>query len=300
MITALSDPAVVPGAKGWLKATPLEKYSSLHELSLTGLIGLDRFLPDKKFYVQFDFNLHTPFHPLPEAYLIFQTQDADKAPKQANSCYSITDFNRWRMDISSYNSFQNYLDSLIRWHRCNFNKSEKNFAAAGCTVSMIKGDWSQYVDAVYGLYANVARKHNDKLYDLHFFRMLAKREDSQLLCAWLNGNMIGMFVLIEELPTLHSICCGLDYEHTSESYAYSWLNYELVRLAIESQKYQFVDVGMTADDSKKLIGFSPIPSRMDLYTNGVITRGVLRIAHALTTARITPDAKIKFNLRRNE
>lgn len=297
MTTTLSEPVLVPGAKGWLQATPLEKYSSLHELSFTGLIGLDRFLPDKKFYVQFDFNRHTPFQMHPDAYLIFQTQDADLPPKHSDCCYSITEFNRWRINIGSYDTFQKYLDSLIRWHLCNFKKSEKKFAESGCTVSMVEGDWSQHVDDVYRLYANVAKKHNDKLYDHHFFQLLAKQDDTKLLCAWLNGNMIGVFVLLEELPTLHSICCGLDYEHTSESYAYSWLHYELIRLAIESQKYQFVDVGLTADDSKKLIGFTPVPARMDLYTNGVITRGLLRGIHALTTARITPNAKIKFKLR---
>jgi len=297
MAVLSKEPQVIPGEKGWIETTPLEKYASIHELSLAGLMGFSNAWPDRHFFIQFDFNMHTPFQIDPKAYLSFHTQDADKAPALNGCCYSISEFNRWRLNIEAFSTFDEYLSSLIRWHRCNYSKSEKSFKKMDCEISIISGDWSEYVDAVYRLYTNVARKHGHKLYDRHYFEILAKREDSLLISAWHKGEMIGHFVLIEELPTLHSICCGLDYERSSESYSYSWLHYELVRFAIQAQKYHNIDVGLTADNSKKLIGFVPVLSRMDLYTNGVVTRGLLRVAHAVSRAKITPDAKVKFHLR---
>jgi hypothetical protein len=283
--------------QGWVTARPLENYSSMHELSLTDLIGWKFAWPQKHFFVAFNFNLHTPLQFHPQAYLTFQTCDEDKPPSHPNCCFSINEFKRWRIDISSYSSFNQYVRSLIRWHRCNYTKSEKTFRNYGCEVTLIEEDWTRHVDTVYRLYNKVALRHTDKLYDLKFFQEAAKRNDYKLLCAWYEGEMIGMFLLQDEMPTLHSTCCGFDYDHSSASYAYTWLHYALIQRAIEAKKYQFVDIGLTADESKKAIGFKSIPARMDIYANGFITRGLLRAASSLVTATITPDSSLKLRLR---
>ena len=291
------DEEILSNKKGWVTSCPLVNYSSLHELSLGGLLGCDLKWPSKHFFLELNFNLHTPLEFHPEAFLTLHTQDDSKPPSHPNCCFSITDFKRWRVDITPYSSFDDYLRSLIRWHRCNYAKSEKNFINYGCEVTFIEEDWTQHVDTVYRLYCNVARRHNDKLYDLPFFQTAAKRSNYKLICAWFEGQMIGMFLLQEELPTLHSTCCGFDYTHSSPSFAYSWLHYALIRHAIKAKKYQTVDIGLTADESKKVIGFEPVPARMDVYTKGVITHSLLRAASYLVTAKITPDSKLKFRLR---
>lgn len=283
-------------AKGWGKSIPLENYSSLHELSLTGLLGWEIKRPQNHFLVEFNFNLHTPFTIHPEAYLTFHTRDALKPQAAPNCCFTITEFKRWRIEIGSFSSFEDYLSNLKRWHRCNYIKSEKIFKNHGAEWSFIEQDWSNYAEDVYRLYYNVARKHGEKLYDLNFFQTAARRSDYKLVCAWFEGKMIAVFVLQEELPTLHSICCGLDYNHSTESYAYSWLNYAMIERAIEAKKYQSIDIGLTADESKRMIGFEPISAQMDIYSKGKITRNVLHFASSLLTAKITPEGQLKFGL----
>lgn len=310
--TGLEQKSLTP-PKGWVTAMPLENYSSLHELSLLPLLGVNIPWPRKRFFLQFNFNLHTPLTMHPQAFLIFDTRDVSAIPAEGASssvlqeslaahrltrCYSIADLKRWRLDIAAYRSMHDYLDATVRWHRCNHAKSSKIFSQYGCEISFIEGDWTAHAERVYYLYANVAGRHGDWLYDLNFFKEAAKRPDYHLICAWYGGEMVGVFVLQEELPTLHSICCGFDYVHSSASYAYSWMHYALIEHAIASQKYQNIDVGLTADESKKSIGFEAVPTRMDIYCTNPLISSLLRRCARFTSATITPAAKLKVSLKR--
>lgn len=105
---------------------------------------------------------------------------------------------------------------------------------------------------------------------------------------------VGVFIIQEEHPTLHSICTGFDYCHSSASFAYSWMHYAFIAYAIEANKYQDVDVGLTADEAKKTIGFKPIQVFMDIYSSSLLTRGFLRAISRYVTATITPNSKVKF------
>jgi predicted N-acyltransferase len=259
--------------KGWLKAVPLEKYSSLNELSLGQLIGLP--LLDKRFFLQFSFNLHTPLTIDPRAYLTFEMRDASRSPSYEKCCYSIKDFNRWRLDIQGYKTLADFLKDCKSAQRNKFKKSKKVFFQYGCTTEYIEKDWSHYASQVYKLYSNVAERHGNWLYDLTFFEECAKREDYSLLIVWHEGEMIAMGVLQKEHTTLHSICGGFDYVHSSPCYAYSWLNYLFIELAIVSGRYKEIDVGITANIAKKNIGYKPVPSRLDVYSKSLITRGIL-------------------------
>lgn len=276
-----------------MRISPLENFSSLHETSLREEIGWKIKWPSKHFFLQFSFNLHTPLKFHPRAYMIFHTKDAD-SPKSPDCCFSITHLTRWRLDISSYQSINDYLDASIRWHRCNYAKSKKSFLDYGCEISFIEEDWSEYAERVYGLYDNVAQRYQHRLYNLSYFQEIAKRADYKLVCAWFEGKMIGVFVLQEELPTLHSICAGLDYQHSSASYAYSWMHYALFDRAIAAKKYQNIDVGFNSDEAKKTIGFKPVLSRIDIYSQGKVTRKVLKIFSRFFTATITPEAKLRL------
>lgn len=277
-----------------MKVSPLENFSSLHETSFMEELGWKINVPCKHFFMQFSFNLHTPLKIDPRAYLILHTKDADSDPIAPDCCFIITNLTRWHLDISSFRSMDDYLKSMIRWHRCNYNKSNKHFLDYGCEISFIERDWSEYAECVYQLYDNVARRYNHKLYNLAFFQEIAKRPDYKLVCAWFEGKMIGVFVLQEELPTLHSILSGLDYLHSSASYAYTWMHYALFEHAIAAQKYQNIDVGFNSDEAKKAIGFQPVLSRIDIYSKGRVTRWVLKVFSRFVNATITPEAKLKL------
>lgn len=283
--------------QGWVKAVPLHNYSSLHELSLTKRIGWGESLAKLSILIQLDANFHSEKIDLhPKAFLAIKTLDASK-PLIPGCCFSVTNLMRWRVDIQQFSTFKEFLDSLIRWHKCNYKKSEKTFREYGGTITYVERDWSEYVDVVYKLYEKVAVLHGDKLYDISFYRELAKRPDYKLLCAWHNGEMIGTFILQDEGTILHSMCCGMDYNHSSKSYAYSWMHYELIRIAIESKKYTHVDVGLTANNSKREICFEPISSRMDVYAKGRVTRFMLKCLSKFVTATIDSEAQLKFQLR---
>lgn len=274
-------------------AKPLENHSSLEEFSVTNWMGLGIW-PKLSKYVQFDFNIETPLKIHPKAFLVFKTVDADR-PSLPDKSFSITQIIRWRLEITAYSTFEEFLNSSKRWHRCNYKKSKRIFEDYGATVSLIEDDWTRYAEEAYALYSNVAKHHNDQLYDLSFFRTAAKRGDHSLICAWFEGKMVGMFVLQKECKILHSICCGMDYNHSTKCYVYSWLSYELIRHTIESQKFTTIDVGMSANDSKEAIGFKPIPSRMDIYARGRLGHYFLKGLSRFVTATITSDAKLKIN-----
>lgn len=281
--------------KMWVTASPLTNHSSLNTLSLGRLIGAEKWVA-WPLVIELDFNIVTPFTMDPKADLAFKLIDANKQ-KEENSCFSITQITRWRTDISPFKSFDDFIASLARWHRNNYTKSKRLFLDYGCTATYHTCDWSEYAKTAYRLYVNVARSHGDRLYDLNFFQECATRGDYHLLAAWHEGQMIGMFVLQEEPGILHSICCGMDYHHSSKCFFYSWLSYNLYRIAIESGKYHTVDVGMTADQAKCQIGYTPIPSRMDIYAKGFFTRNFLRCASKFITATIGSDAQLKFKLK---
>lgn len=285
-------------SKGWLTAIPLENFSSLHELSLPGLLNLNFSSPKTNFYVQFSFNLHTPLTIHPNAFLTFHARKSDTPPAVAKPSYSFINLNRWALDISSYKTVDDFLSNIARWHRCNFLKSKKVFEEYGCSMSFITGDWSEYAEIAYTLYENIARRHGDKLYDLLFFKTISQRPDYKICCAWFENKIIGILVLQEEYPTLHSIFCGFDYEHSSKCYAYSWMHYALIEHAIKMQKFQAVDVGLSADEAKKAIGFKPTPFNMDIYSKSKLTRGFLRAISPFISTTLTPKATISCSWNR--
>ncbi|MFC2049391.1 hypothetical protein ACFLR2_01805 [Chlamydiota bacterium] len=276
-----------------MKTIPLENFSFLQELSLAELVGWNIGGPGR-ILLQYSFNLHTPLKIDPSAHFTIQAIDADIPPSAPNCCFSMTELIRWRLDISSYRSFDSYLGAMKRWHRSNYKNAQKHFFSAGCETSFIEGDWSEHAERVNQLYTNVARRYQHRLYTLPFFQEIAKHPDYKLLCAWFQGEMIGVIVLEEEMTTLHSLLCGLDYHHSSTSYAYSWMHYVLFEHVIGLQKYHNVDVGFSSDAAKKTIGFSPILSRMDIYSKGQITRKALEFFSRYVSATVTSDGKVKF------
>ena len=280
-----------------MRVSPLENFSSLHEFSFFELFGWNIRWPGEHFVMQFSLNLHTPLKMHPRACVTLDTRDVDAPPSAEDCCYSITGLKSWRLDISSYGSLDDYLDTTLRWHRCNYSKSKKKFLNYGCTITLIEREWTEHAERVNHLYSNVAKRYQHKMYNLQYFQEIAKRPDYKLLCAWFEGEMIGVFVLQEELPTLHSVLSGLDYHHSSISYAYSWMSYVLLDYAIALQKYQNVDVGFNSDKAKRMVGFRPILSRIDIYSKGRVTRQLFKMISRFVSATITADAKLKLNWR---
>lgn len=263
-----------------MKAIPLENFSSLSEMAW--------------FNLQYSFNLHTPLTIHPLAYMTFEMRDAALKPSCEKCCYSIA-VTRWRLDISEYKTIECFLKGCNSRQRNKYRKSKRVFFGYGCRTEYQENDWYSLIPQVYKLYCNTAKRYGTALYDLSFFEKCAKKSDCSLLTAWYKEEMIGMTILQKEGTTLHSICGGFDYVHSSPSYVYSCLNYALIETAILSGKYNEVDVGMTADVAKSNIGYHPIPSRLDVYTKSPLTRTLLTTIAPYIKTRLDTNGKLKLS-----
>jgi predicted N-acyltransferase len=280
-----------------LSAIPLEKYSSLHKVSLLKLPGIN-ISPAYTFI----FNLQTTPLPGIRSQLIFSLRDCSAAPILENPDYCINNLTRWRLNLAAYSSFDDFLQKIKRSHFRKYRETLKTFAHYGTTLSLIEDDWSQHADVVYQLYLKVAKRHGKALYDLNFFRTIAKLKEYKLLCVWREDAIVSALVIIDEEPVLHSMVCCLDYEHSKKCHAYSRMHYELIRLGIESKKYAMIDIGLTADKAKSLMDFQPISSRMDIYAQNVMLKAILRMLSRFTMATINEQSKfeLSFSLTRNK
>ena len=144
--------------------------------------------------------------PCSEALLSIHLRDAVKPQEDAD--FSITGCARWQLDVSPFNFFSDFLETMNSKHYHQYMRTEKNFVESGATISRVDGDWSDHVDAAYLLYERVATKHGTKMYDKNFFYEISKLPQYKLICAWYQGSIIGMNLLIEEEPIFHSICGG--------------------------------------------------------------------------------------------
>lgn len=280
----------------WISAKPLEGKASLHEVSLWDYRRLGFILKHFHFVVGFYCNNHLPLSEHPQVLLTLHVRDADQASQVPHSDFCINSLQRWRLESSQFDSFLDYVNQLNHKHYHNFAHAQKIFDHYGATISCIEGDWSECAEDVYKLYTKVATKHGAKLYDCEFFRLIAKRKDYKLIYAQYQGTIIGAIVFVEEPPTMHSMCCGLDYMHSTKSFAYSKMHYEFIRLAIE-KKFTYADVGVTADQSKRILGFQPVPTAIDLCVHHWLLRSLLRFTKCFMAASITPEAKIKIHFR---
>jgi hypothetical protein len=273
-------------------AIPLEKYSSLHELPLLRLLGIkSRKSPCIK--MAFNFNLQTPMQDQTKAQVTFSVRESDtKNPVDSDFC--IKNLVRWRLNLSDYESFTDFLKKIKRKNYSSYRRTLKTFDNYGATISFIEEDWTHYADTAFQLYQNVAQKHGAQLYDLNFFRMIAKLEKYKLLCAWFNGSLIGVLVLIDEGSVFHSMVCGFDYNYTKKSHTYSRLHYEFIRLAFEEKKYTIADIGLTADSAKALMDFQPVMTCMDISVRNRLIKRLLRLLSRFVTSTINEESKLEL------
>lgn len=277
------------------RAKPLEKYSSLHFISILNLLGIKSKSASPGFSVVVNFNVQTPVRPTPEALMTFHLRDANTPSKVASVDFCITNLTRWRLDISPYTTFTAYLQKLNRKHYSRYAEAKEIFAKYGAKTAFIEGDWSEHVEAIYPLYVNVAKKHGTQLFDLDHFHAIAKLDQYKILCAWYHDTLIGALIIIEEGSVFHSICCGLDYNHSTRAHAYSWMHYEFIRWAIEAKKYTIADIGPTANETKACLDFQPVSSCMDVWAHNRFIGALLRFISFFISATIDSQAKLRLH-----
>jgi len=278
-------------------AKPLEGYSSLQEIPLLSLLGIKSKAAHPRLLLLFNFNLITPPKTHPKAILSFHVVDSSTPINPLNSDFRITNLTRWRIHLTQYEAFTSFLQKMKRRHYMRYEETRKTFSDYGVKLSVVDGDWSAYVDEFYSLYLNVAKKHGTQLYDRNYFQEIAKIKDYKLMCARYGEKLIAALVMIEEPPVFHSICCGLDYDHSKKCFAYSWMHYEFIRIAIEARKFTQADVGLTANAAKTMLDFEPVSSYMNVKANNRILSAMMRFISLFLTATINSQARLQLRLR---
>ena len=251
----------------WVRAVPLEGF-----LWSKWGINLGRFSS------VVSFNYEIPLHIATEGTFpdwVLHSHPAERPRFVPRVDFCMAQLNQWELDLTPFKTFDDYLSSLNRKQRCNYQRTEKCFHNMGCSFSEIEGDWSDYADRAYELYNQVASKYM-QIYDRGFFHAIAKLPAYKLICAWQGEKLIGSLVMIEESTVVHSALCGLDYACSKKSFTYSKLHYEFLRLAIRAGRYKIADVGITADQAKKTLGFSPRSAVIDIFVPNSFLSFILR------------------------
>ena len=276
----------------WICAKPMQGFSSLHEGVLWDPCGIDI----GPFFSLISFNVETslPHESIPS--VVIHSHPVDQLTIVPRVDFCIDRLTQWELDLSSLKSFDDYLERLNYKQRYNYSRTEKCFGDHGCKITVIEGDWSDYCDRAYELYHNVAGKYM-QIYDRGFFRAVAKLPAYKLICAWHGPELIGTLVMIEEVSTVHSMLCGLDYVHSKKSFTYSKLHYEFIRQAIVASKYKVADMGVTADSAKKTLGLSPRPAVIDIFVRNRFFSSLMRLAQLFLRISIDSDNAVRVSLR---
>lgn len=276
----------------WISSKPLESFSSFHEGALCNFFGLKIY----RFSCEISFNNETALTLKSTPTLTIHSHPSDCPTMVPRVDLLIDHLTQWELDLTLFKSFSDYLAHLNYKHRYNYSRTEKSFSDYGCQVSLIEGDWSAYAEGAYALYHNIASKYMP-IYDLEFFRAIAKLPNYKLICAWFEKKLIGIIVVAEETFTTHSMLCGLDYMHSKKSFAYSKLHYEFIRQAIDTGRFKVADVGVTADHAKKTLGFAPKPAVVEIYAPGIFLSNILRLANLFLKFSINSQNAVCVSLR---
>jgi predicted N-acyltransferase len=276
----------------WISAKPLEGFSSLHEGMLWNFLGLKI----GRFSSVISFNVETDLPREAISTLIFHSHPLDHPIRVPRVDFCIDELTQWALDLTPFKSFTDYLNQLNYKQRYNYARTEKCFTNCGCSMTIIEGDWSDYAERAYELYSNVAAKYM-QIYDLGFFRAIAKSPTHKLLCARHGQKLIGTLVMAEEVSTIHSMGCGLDYVHSKKSFTYSKLHYEFIRHAVAAGKFKVADAGITADQAKKILGLSPKPAVIEISADSALLRTLLRLAHLFLKISLNTRNEVRFSVR---
>lgn len=276
----------------WIRAKPLKNFSSQHEGVLLSLFGLELVHISSVM----SFNVMTPLPRELNKTFTIHTHPVEGSQKKSRADFCIEDLRQWAMDLTPFKTFDDYLHHLNYKQRYNHQRTDECFAQQGCKVNVIDGDWSEYADRAYALYHHVASKYT-QIFDIDFFRTIAKLPNYKLICAWCDQKLIGAIVTVEEGTTIHSMVCGLDYLYSKRSFTYSKLHYEFIRHAIASGRFKSADVGVTADQAKKTLGFSPTPAIVEITAKNRLIRGVLRLANTLLRVSINAKNQVSVSVR---
>lgn len=276
----------------WISAKPLDGFSSQHEGLLWNSCGLKM----GRISSVMSFNTETTLPQRSDFSVAIHQHPVDQPKTVLRPDFCIDQLTQWTLDLTPFKSFNDYHDHLNYKQRYNFLRTEESFTNFGGTVSVIEGDWSEYADRAYELYHNVAAKYM-QIYDIEFFRAIAKLPAYKLICAWYDQKLIGTVIMVEEASTVHSMGCGLDYAYSKKSFTYSKLHYEFIHYAIAAGKFKEADVGVTADQAKKTLGFSPKPAVIEISVKSAVFRSILRLAQILLRVYINTDNAVCVRVR---
>jgi hypothetical protein len=170
-----------------------------------------------------------------------------------------------------FNNIENYENSLRHNYRRRLNIFRKKFSNVRTECS----DCSLFNEGHYRLYLEIMRRTKTKLETLSF-NLFRNLPSNFLLTTYYNETaLLCWHITCSDGNTLFFFFGGMDYSLRDHYQSYHNNLYGIIIEAIQ-KKYDFIDLGQTAETAKRRLGGEPQERRMFLYHRNPLILNALR------------------------
>lgn len=84
------------------------------------------------------------------------------------------------------------------------------------------------------------------------------------MCVWQENSLIAVLIILDEAPVIHSVCCGLDYDHSKipKPILKCIMNSSVMQSKQENIHLQILVLRLMKPTT---LGFQPISACMDVW-----------------------------------
>ncbi len=162
------------------------------------------------------------------------------------------------LDITNYNSFDQYLKQFTSRQRYKMLSAIKRFESKGCYFEYCQNP-GQYQNRLFELTKNVSQNNikwgSPFLLERSTFKMLESKMRGKfyLVLAKKEDKIIGFSLTLKKNNLFNFNTVGLDYDYVKATSIYFNLYYEVIRLAIKL-KINRIEMGMSQTHIKRRLG----------------------------------------------
>ncbi len=154
-----------------------------------------------------------------------------------------------RLDLSPYESFEDYLAQMNRRKRKDFLRKFKAADDAGPITMEVTSDISHVIDEAYPLYLQTFARSKMQFEKLtpDFFRETGRKmPDKARFFIWRqDGRMIGFAYCLAEGDTLYGEYLGLDYSIALKIHLYFYMMRDIISWAMDNEYRSLVSTGLS-------------------------------------------------------
>ncbi|MFC0561412.1 peptidogalycan biosysnthesis protein [Halalkalibacter alkalisediminis] len=159
---------------------------------------------------------------------------------------------------TDFTTFDEYLLSVKKKKRWDIKNKIKTMHQYGASIEVVNSINHQESERIYELYNNTAERGDASPYPIiysksSFGQWDGMGESYKWILVKFQSKIIAFAMVVKEGNSLLFKHVGMDYEHSTQCFAYFNLYYEAIRLAIE-ENFQSMYCGPTTYETKKSLG----------------------------------------------